>query len=166
MQTWILSAMLALTVAIATVGCAWTNSSVPAAAATPPPRVGGEVAAPLQENRSPTSRPDAASDGQAMQNWAIGVHSAIRKNWALSKEFSPGDLCNLATTVRVSLLEDGTISDLRIAKGSGDADFDGGCMNALSLTKRVPPPPLSPTGKVPKGIVIVFAGKDLASCGP
>jgi hypothetical protein len=172
MQTWIISAMLVLTVAIATVGCAGTNSSVPAAAATPPPASAVTAdserapAAQLQGTRSPSSRPDAASDGQAMQNWAIGVYSAIRKNWALSQESPRGDLCNLATTIRVSLLEDGTISDQRIAKGSGDADFDGGCMNALSLTKRVPSPPLSSTGKVPKRIVITFHGKDLASCGP
>jgi TonB family protein len=171
MQTWIFSAVLVLTVAIATVGCAGTNSNTPVAAATSPPAPARKVdlertpAVTPEETRSSTSRPSAVSDGQAMQNWAMEVHSAIRKNWALSKELSPDNMCNLATTVRVRLLEDGTISEPRITKSSGNADFDEGCMNALSLTNRIPPAPMSPAGKVPRGIVLVFAGSDLASCG-
>jgi TonB family protein len=99
-----------------------------------------------------------------MQNWAMEVNLAIRKNWTLSKE-SPENICSLATTIRLRLLEDGTISELRIAKSSGNADFDEECMNALKLTDRVPPVPPSLAGRVSK-IAITFAGKDLASCGP
>ena len=172
MQTWIFSAVLVLAVAIATVGCAGTNSNTPVAAAASPPAPAGNmdlqrtpVVTP-EEIRSSTSRPSAVSDGPAMQNWAMEVRSAIRKNWALSKELSPDNMCNLGTTLRVGLLEDGTISEPRITKSSGNADFDEACMTALGLTNRVPPPPMLPDGKVPKGIVLIFAGRDLASCGP
>jgi len=172
MQTRLSSVVLVLTLPIATVSCAGTNSNTPVGGTTSLPAPAGKVdlertpTATPEQSRPATSKPSAVSDAQAMQNWATEVNFAIRKNWTLSKELSPENMCNLAATVRVRLLEDGTISETRIAKSSGNANFDEECMSALNLTSRLPPVPLFPAGKALRGIVIVFAGRNLASCGP
>jgi TonB family protein len=102
-----------------------------------------------------------------MNTWATAVFDAIRGNWSLAKDFPVRDIRNFRTTIRLRVLEDGSISEPRITKASGDADFDESCMKALALTRKVSPPPASMVARVQRGlgIALVFDGASLASCG-
>jgi TonB family protein len=68
----------------------------------------------------------------------------------------------LSAEVRVSISADGRLGNPRVLKPSGNQYFDDSCVQAVSATGRVPPPPAGLATRFKRGALIVFDGKDLA----
>ena len=111
-----------------------------------------------QLNGSPSGLANEASAGDAY--WT-SVRDALRKNWNLPTGLvSDAELGRLTTEVRVRIGGDGTVTDARIAKPSGNSYFDDSCLSAVNATRRVPPPPANFKKMAARGVSMDFAGKD------
>ncbi len=109
------------------------------------------------------SEQGVATQATSGDEYATAVHEAIRKNWsAPSGLVNDSDLARLEADVRVSISDDGTLLGPRIDKASGNQFFDDSCVQAVKATGRVPPPPAALRARFRRGLLITFAGKDLA----
>ncbi|MDZ4695132.1 MAG: TonB family protein [Deltaproteobacteria bacterium] len=98
-----------------------------------------------------------AAEARAGDEYATKVNLAIRANWSVPAGLIPDDqLAVLTATVRIRVESDGTIKDAGMHKGSGNNTFDDSCMQAISATAQVPPPPAEVKAMWAKGVGIVF----------
>ncbi|HET6283836.1 MAG TPA: TonB family protein [Polyangia bacterium] len=104
---------------------------------------------------SPTGIANEASAGDPY--WT-SVRDALRRNWNLPTGLvSDAELARLVAEVRVRIAADGTVTDARIAKPSGNSYFDDSCLSAVNATRRVPPPPANFRKMAARGVSMDFA---------
>ncbi|WP_457673061.1 cell envelope integrity protein TolA [Thiolapillus sp.] len=77
-----------------------------------------------------------AARQKAVDEWSTKIRQAITNRWV----FPPGAK-NLQTEVRIRLLPDGDVLDVKIIRSSGDVAFDGSVERAISKAKPLPVPP-------------------------
>ncbi len=82
------------------------------------------------------------------------VVAAIRKNWVVPALISEEDLKGLKALVRLRISEDGTLSDVKLHKSSGNALYDDACVQAAQATNKVDPPPASVAARFGKGVAL------------
>jgi len=103
-----------------------------------------------------------ANEASAGDAYATAIFEAIRRNWsAPSGLVSDAELGRLASEIRIRVGEDGTITDSRLLRPSGNSYFDDSCMAAITATRKVPPPPPGVRKLAARGFAIDFSGKDI-----
>ncbi|MGO8793226.1 MAG: TonB family protein [Candidatus Sulfotelmatobacter sp.] len=118
-----------------------SSGAAPAAAATAPEA----IANPSKAN-PPTPRLNASIDilndtgGVSFANYRDAVRNIVLQNWykgiaELAKDKTGG------VTIQFSVARDGTISGLRLASGSGDAELDRAAEAAITSSNPLPPLP-------------------------
>jgi TonB family protein len=103
-----------------------------------------------------------ATEASVGDEYATAVSEAVKKNWSVPAGLTIGEVINFEVEIRVSIAEDGTILRPTINRPSGNSLFDDSCMQAIQLTRRVPPPPASVRARFRRGVALAFGGKDLA----
>jgi len=110
-----------------------------------------------EEGQLTGSELGTASEARAGDEYATKVNLAIRANWNVPVGLIPDDqLAALTATVRIRIESDGSIKDAGMHKGSGNNTFDDSCMQAITATAQVPPPPAEVKAMWAKGVGIVF----------
>ncbi|MBD3390812.1 MAG: TonB family protein, partial [Chitinivibrionales bacterium] len=101
-----------------------------------------ELASLLEELPIPTS---VSAPGDFKWNWYImSVQQKIERNWV-----PPTQNKNISVVVAFTIFPNGTISDVKLAKRSGNATLDNLAVRAVKLA--------APFGKLPPG----FTGNQL-----
>jgi TonB family protein len=104
---------------------------------------------------SPLGRSTEGVSGDA---WATLVDAAIRQNWVTPVGLiSDAELAGLVAKIRISISEEGKLSNPVVKQSSGNQYFDDSCVQAVKSAGKVPPPPPGM-----KHMLIGFEGKDLA----
>jgi TonB family protein len=94
--------------------------------------------------------------------YATAINEAIHRHWTTPTEIvKDNELGTLSAEVRVSISADGRLGNPRLLKPSGNQYFDDSCVQAVTATGRVPPPPAGLAARFKHGALIVFDGKDL-----
>jgi TonB family protein len=89
--------------------------------------------------------------------WATAVHNIVRNAWVTPVGLiTDAELRGLVAKVRISIGEDGTLSNPVIQKSSDNPYFDDSCIQAVKAAGKVPPPP----GKG-KRMLLTFDGAQL-----
>ena len=117
------------------------------------------LAEPEPEEGQLTGSPSGiANEATAGDPYWTSVRDALRKNWNLPTGLvSDAELARLTAEVRVRIGADGSVSDARIAKASGNSYFDDSCLAAVNATPRVPPPPANVRKMAARGVSMTFA---------
>lgn len=96
-----------------------------------------------------TADPDEGSlTGSALgtSNQAIGdqylaaISGLLKQNYNLPAGMAPESI-STPPEIRFRFSDDGTISDVKLTKSSGNPLVDDACVDAAKLARRVPPPP-------------------------
>lgn len=104
-----------------------------------------------------------STQGQTGDEYATAINNAIKKNWMTPTGLvTDAELAGLSADVRVAIREDGTLANPIVKKSSGNQYFDDSCVQAVKSTGKVPPPPANLSAQFRRGILLVFAGKELA----
>lgn len=102
---------------------------------------------------APTSTGTAQRSSGPSSSYAGMVASRIRPNIIYTQDFPP----RLATEVEVRAQPDGTITDRRVVRSSGNRDWDEAALRAIDRTGSLP---RDVDGRVPSPIVIVVRPMD------
>jgi len=98
------------------------------------------------------------SEGQAGNVWATQVDAAIRTVWVTPMGLiTEAELQGLSAKVRITIGEDGKLSNPVVMQSSGNQYFDDSIVQAVKMAGMVPPPPPGM-----KHVLLLFAGKTLA----
>jgi TonB family protein len=73
------------------------------------------------------------------QYWAE-VKGLLMQNYALPAGMAPGSV-STPPEIRLRIGEDGTLSDIKLVKTSGNSFVDDACVSAAQQTRKVSPPP-------------------------
>jgi len=104
-----------------------------------------------------------STHGVSGDEYATAINNAIKKNWVTPTGLvTDAELASLSADVRVAIREDGTLSGAMIKRSSGNDYFDDSCIQAVKSTGRVPPPPANMRTRFQRGMLLGFAGKELA----
>ena len=107
-----------------------------------------------------------STQGVAGDEYATAIYTAIRKNWNIPTGMIPDtELAGLAAEVRLSILGDGTLAHTEMGKSSGNQYFDDSCLQAVRITRQVPPPPANQRARFEHGTLLEFSGKDITRQG-
>ena len=68
------------------------------------------------------------------------VSGLLRQNYNLPAGMSP-DQISTPPVIRMTIGADGTLSNIKVTKSSGNALVDDACVSAAQLTRKVPAPP-------------------------
>jgi TonB family protein len=99
-----------------------------------------------------------ATQGVQGDPYATLIDAAIRKNWSTPVGLiTDAELARLVAKIRMSIDEDGTLSNPVVQRSSGNPYFDDSCVQAVKATGKVPPPPNAKY----KHLVLTFDGKRL-----
>lgn len=82
------------------------------------------------------------------------VNKALLKAWAPKKKALKDPKAEARFTLMVDA--EGQITGVRPLSLSGDKHFDQSCLDAISATDALPPPPPSLRGSASQGLVVVF----------
>jgi TonB family protein len=103
---------------------------------------------------SPEGRSTQGVSGDA---WATLVNNTIRNAWVTPVGLiTDSELQRLVAKVRISISEDGTLSNPAVQQSSGNSYFDDSCIQAVKAAGKVPPPPTKS-----KHMLITFDGAKL-----
>ncbi|MES1205254.1 MAG: TonB family protein [Pseudomonadota bacterium] len=81
------------------------------------------------------------TSNQAVGDQYMGtMKGLLTQNYNLPAGMAP-DQISTPPQIRFHLGDDGTISDVKLVKSSGNPLVDDACINAAKLTNKVPPPP-------------------------
>jgi TonB family protein len=98
-----------------------------------------------------------STEGSQGDAWATAVHNIVRNAWVTPVGLiTDAELRGLVAKVKISLSEDGTLSNPVVQKSSGNPYFDDSCIQAVKAAGKVPPPP-SKTRRM----VLTFDGAQL-----
>jgi TolA protein len=99
-----------------------------------------------------------STQGVSGDAYATAIFTAIRSNWVTPTGLiTDSELAELVAKIRLSIGEDGILSNPIVQKSSGNQYFDDSCIQAVKATGKVPPPPAKF-----KHIVLTFEGSKLA----
>jgi len=105
---------------------------------------------------SPLGRSTEGVTGDA---WASAVDAALHSGWVTPVGLiTDAEMAGLIAKVRISIGEDGTLSNPTIQKSSGNQYFDDSCIRAVKAAGKVPPPPSAKY----KHMLVSFDGSKLA----
>jgi len=83
-----------------------------------------------------------STEGVAGDTWATAVDAAIHNAWVTPVGLiTDSEMASLVAKVRISISEDGVLSNPVIQKSSGNSYFDDSCIRAVKAAAKVPPPP-------------------------
>ena len=100
-----------------------------------------------------------ATEGVTGDAWASAVDAAIRNNWVTPVGLiTDAELIKLVAKVRISISDDGALSNPIVKQSSGNSYFDDSCIQAVKATGKVPPPPSAKY----KHMLLTFDGSKLA----
>jgi TonB family protein len=100
-----------------------------------------------------------STQGVAGDAWATAVDAAIHSGWVTPVGLiTDSEMTGLVAKVRISIGEDGTLSNPVIQKSSGNPYFDDSCVRAVKAAGKVPPPPSAKF----KHLLLTFDGSKLA----
>lgn len=68
------------------------------------------------------------------------VTALLRQNYSLPAGIAPEQIA-VPPEIRLAIASDGTLSDIKLSKSSGNGFVDDACVQAAQLTRKVPPPP-------------------------
>jgi TonB family protein len=115
-----------------------------------------------EEGQLTGSAHGTAAEASAGDAYATAIYEAIRKNWTESSGLiTDAQLTKLVTTIRIRVGDDGTITDSKVLKSSGNSFFDDACMTAIQATRKVPAPPANVRRLAAHGYALDFGGKDM-----
>jgi len=83
-----------------------------------------------------TGRMSGGGGGQEYDKYIGMIRSKITRNWRRP----PGTVSGLQVTLRVKLFPGGGVADVRIARSSGDPDYDRSAQEALQAADPLPVP--------------------------
>ncbi len=124
-----------------------------------------QAAVPEESNEGELTGSTQGTANQAQEGdaYATAVYEAIRRNWsAPSGLVNESELAGLVATIKVNIAPDGALSNASVRKSSGNRIFDDSCMQAVSATAKVPPPPAAVAAQFRRGLLLDFEGKNLA----
>jgi TonB family protein len=99
-----------------------------------------------------------STEGVQGDAYATLIDAAIRANWVTPVGLiTDAELAGLVAKIRMSIDEDGTLSNPVVKKSSGNPYFDDSCIQAVKATGKVPPPPSSRF----KHLVLTFEGSKM-----
>jgi colicin import membrane protein len=115
-----------------------------------------------EEGQLSGSAQGTATEASAGDAYATSIFEAIRRNWsAPSGLVSDAELTRLTSEIRIRVGADGSITDSKLIRPSGNSYFDDSCVAAIQATRKVPPPPPAVRKLAARGFAIDFAGKDI-----
>ena len=102
----------------------------------------------LEALATPEEPEEGALNGSKLgaSNQAVGdqylaeIKGLLMQNYNLPAGIAPGQI-QTPPTIRFSIAADGTLSDIRLSKSSGNSFVDDSCVQAAQLTRKVGPPP-------------------------
>jgi TonB family protein len=104
---------------------------------------------------SPLGRSTEGVTGDA---WATAVDAAIHDAWTTPVGLiTESELATLVAKIRITVSDDGKLSNPVVKQSSGNQYFDDSCVQAVKTAGKVPPPPPGM-----KHMLIGFEGKNLA----
>jgi TonB family protein len=104
---------------------------------------------------SPLGRSTEGVSGDA---WATAVDAAIHNAWSTPVGLiTDAELVKLVAKVRISVSDEGMLSNPIVKQSSGNQYFDDSCIQAVKAAGKVPPPPPKS-----KHLLLTFDGKSLA----
>lgn len=99
-----------------------------------------------------------STEGQEGDAWATAVDAAIRAVWVTPVGLiTDAELQGLSAKVRISVSDDGKLSNPVVRQSSGNQYFDDSIVQAVKQAGSVPPPPPGM-----KHLLLLFEGKTLA----
>jgi TonB family protein len=98
-----------------------------------------------------------STQGAQGDAWATAVHNIVRNAWVTPVGLiTDAELRGLVAKVKISIGEDGTLSNPVVQKSSGNPYFDDSCIQAVKEASKVPPPPAKT-----RRMVLTFDGAQL-----
>lgn len=98
-----------------------------------------------------------STQGVTGDAWATMVNNTLRNAWVTPVGLiTDSELQKLVAKVRISVGDDGTLSNPIIKQSSGNPYFDDSCIQAVKAAGKVPPPPANS-----KHLLISFDGAKL-----
>jgi TonB family protein len=98
-----------------------------------------------------------STQGAQGDAWATAVHNIVRNAWVTPVGLiTDAELRGLVAKVKISIGEDGTLSNPVVQKSSGNPYFDDSCIQAVKAAGKVPPPPAKT-----RRMVLTFDGAQL-----
>jgi TonB family protein len=111
----------------------------------------GQLAIPDEPDEgSLTGSKAGTSDHEIGDQYIAAIKGALLPNYNLPAGFTTDQIPN-PPMIRFRIGADGTLSDIKLTKTSGNPLVDDACVSAAQLTRKVPPPP--PGSKV-HGLVV------------
>ena len=99
-----------------------------------------------------------ATEGVSGDAWATAVDAAIHNAWSTPVGLiTDAELVKLVAKVRISISDEGVLSNPIVKQSSGNQYFDDSCIQAVKAAGKVPPPPPKS-----KHLLLTFDGKSLA----
>jgi TonB family protein len=99
-----------------------------------------------------------AGEREAADSYAKYLIGVVREKWDLPATFVPDRRRPFVVEIRVSILDDGPMTNARVMKGSGSADFDAAGLRAVRAASPVKPPPEAARRAFARGVVLEFDG--------
>jgi TonB family protein len=81
-----------------------------------------------------------ASNQAVGDQYLAEIKGMLLQNYALPAGMAPDQIAT-PPEIRFRFSEDGTISDVKLTKSSGNPLVDDACVNAATLARKIPPPP-------------------------
>jgi colicin import membrane protein len=100
-----------------------------------------------------------STEGVTGDAWASAVDAALHSGWVTPVGLiTDSEMVGLVAKVRISISEDGTLSNPVVQKSSGNQYFDDSCIRAVKAAGKVPPPPSAKY----KHMLVSFDGSKMA----
>jgi TonB family protein len=99
-----------------------------------------------------------STEGVSGDAWATAVDAAIHNGWVTPVGLiTDAEMAGLVAKLRITIGEDGTLSNPVVQKSSGNPYFDDSCIRAVKAAGKVPPPPSAKY----KHLLVSFDGSKL-----
>ena len=100
-----------------------------------------ELAVPEESDEGALNGSHLGTSNQAVgDQYLAEIKGLLIQNYNLPAGMAPEQIAT-PPEIRFHLSDDGTLSDVKLLKSSGNPLVDDACVDAAKLTRRVPPPP-------------------------
>jgi TonB family protein len=99
------------------------------------------LAVPEEPDEGALNGSKLGTSNQALgDQYLAQIKGLLLQNYALPAGIAP-DQIQAPPEIRFHIGDDGTLSDIKLVKTSGNSFVDDACVNSAKLTRKVPPPP-------------------------